>query len=286
MKKFFLKKIFILVILLICTHFLITSSFFIKSVILPAISHSFGAKINVTSIEISPIRGQFSFDNLSIIQKDNFNANIAHFDTKLNIPDLLHSKLTVHYLNLENSYIKITQTAYSEQQKHVQENIQTGKDRKDTNTKICKLALKDIKIKNFNISYFLSRKSSQESSVSEIRDLSIDIPYFETNGKGTLSFYSEINTFSGGSSLSWTAQGKLDIVVNKDGIPQGFDLKAILKLEQDRTPISCKFDSTQRGKETPFTASLNINNLSLQPFSQTFIKGTYQKTKQEKSSYQ
>lgn len=102
MKKLFLKTLFLLIVLLICLYFIVTNSFVIKSVILPIISISTDTKVTVTAIEISPIRGLYSFDNMVMTQRNKFKANIAHFDTWLNSFDLLRHKLTIHNLKITN----------------------------------------------------------------------------------------------------------------------------------------------------------------------------------------
>lgn len=281
MKKIFLKAIFTLIVMLICTYFLITSSFFIKSILLPVISNFAGVKISVSAIEISPIRGQFSFDNMAL-QKDNLSTDIGHFDTQLNIFDLFLNKLTVNNLNLENSYLRITQAAYSdhiEQQRNEKDKQETNEDIKSiVDSKPYNFFLRNIKIVNLNIVYSLTRKNSQTSSISEIKNLNINIPCFETDGKGTLDFSSDLTTSSGERTLSGSIQGNIDAIIRGNGIPENFDLKTTFKLGQNTTPITCRFNSKQKGKAIPFAASLNINDLPLQPFFQTFVKGTYKET--------
>ena len=280
MRKFFINTIIILIVFLVCAYFIMTNSLFIKSVALPAISNSTDVKITVTAIEISPLRGVFFFDNLSITQNNKFSANIAHFDTRLNIFDLFFNKLTINNLNLENTYIKIIQSAYLEQQKDKKQKHQAKNNTKTgtSNSRPCKFHLKDIKIADFNISYSLQRKNARESSISEIKNLNIDIPYFETNGKGLLNFSSGLAAISEKSTFSGTIQGNINAIIGKNGIPEDFDLSAGLKLGENTSPIACKFNSKQSGKKIPFAVSLNINNLPLQPFFQAFVKGSYQET--------
>jgi hypothetical protein len=93
-----------------------------------------------------------------------------------------------------------------------------------------------------------------------------------------LNFSSNIATTSGENTVSGSIQGNVNAIIGTNGLPESFDLKAVLKLEQNTTPIICKFESKQNGEKIPFTAFLNIKNLPLQPFFQAFIKGAYQKT--------
>lgn len=231
MKNFF-RTLFILIIVLACIYFIITSPFFIKSIIFPIVSISTGVKVTVSEIEISPVKGLVSFDDMDIIQNNKLSAKIAHFDTHLNFFDLVCGKLKIN----------------------------------------------NLKIINSSITYCLHDKDVQESSISEIKNLNIDIPYVETNGKGILNFSSNLATTSGKNTVSGSIQGSVNAIIGKNGIPENFDLNTVLKLGQDTTPIICKFDSSQKGKEIPFTVSLNVGKLPLQPFFQAFVRGTYQET--------
>ncbi|HBM15736.1 MAG TPA: hypothetical protein DD381_05240 [Lentisphaeria bacterium] len=271
----FIKTVIVILILIVIAYFIVTSSFFIKKVLLPIVEYQTKGTVALDSVNLSPLKGEIEFGNLNL-DTENFKAKIKRFECRFNLFDCFTHKINVSKLVLEDSYISIVSKVSSVG------GLPVKKHEPETKTVLASnpinLNIRNVSIINFNLKYSVTRDNASEDTVSELKNFNLAIPYFEMPGKARAEFTSNVITSAGDETLTGFIQGKLNATFNDKSIPKELVFDSSLKLGDNVSPLSIKFNSENELGKTPFEMSAELSNLPLQPFFQTFLKGDYKKT--------
>ena len=271
--KFFYIAVIIFVVLLVTGYFFITSSFLLKSIVLPLVGTSFGTKISAKELSISLINPEIKIADLSIEKTGEYSVKIKKFNAEFSLFDLIKNKITINSLLLSETYIAITN-------KITQEDIDKNKDISyqensslygDSNNKLQLpvFNISNVKINNFNLKYHAIRPTAKDSSTSIIQNLNFEAPYFKSGGKGLIKFNGVIVTLNdnGSKKLTGNITGQMNAALNTESFPKTLELKSKLTLGDVVSPIELNFESKKDdNNKLSFVLKGNLENLPIDPF--------------------
>jgi hypothetical protein len=280
-----MKKIFkissliaaVLLILIIASYFTITSSFFLKSYIIPYLSKSMGADISVSQIYISPLKSSITINGLKIKDKNQLDIKVEKFECLFNIFDLMNDKITISRLELENSYISINTKIRTQEipVSNLPKSDSEGQKKSTGKIELPILNISNINVTNFNFIYKVTKTDPNTINITKINNLNISIPYFKTSGKGLIQFLGDISSSHNSNKLAGKIQGKLTTELNDKTFPNMLNLNSQLNLGSNITLLEIIFKSHKINNTIPFNMRGYLKNLPLEPFLQNFVQGAY-----------
>ncbi|MCP4178020.1 MAG: hypothetical protein GY756_09655 [bacterium] len=275
--------IIVLLILIVAIYFTVTSSYFLKSYILPYVGNSMGADITVSQIEVSPLKSSIVIKDLINEKNNKLNIKVKKFDCLFNIFDLINNKITINRLDLDNTYISVknsikTKNVTVSDLPEVRSKTQKKSGGK---TKLPILNINNINIKNFNITYKVTKTGTNNINITKINNLNIKIPYLKTSGKGLIQFFGNVLSSRNNNNLSGKIQGKLTAILNDKTFPNQLNLNSQLTLGNNVTLLEIIFQSHKVNNLIPFDIRGYVKKLPMEPLLQNFVQGTYRNSNGE-----
>ena len=280
-RKYFVRTIVILFIIIITAYFVLTSGWFVRKVVIPVAEQYTGLIIAADEINVSPITGNFELGNLRVSYGDEVALKSGKTALKVNLFSLLSGKIAVDKVFLQDTDINIKEKA-PESIDDIHIDIDADKI-SEFNRELPKLnlAVNSIRIKNLNLAYILVNKAGQEAASVSVRDFNVSGDGIKTGKTGTVE-YSGMVDFSNGyrkEKIMGELTGRIGVNLSEDLIPEQLKLSGNFNVDKYRAKIAGEFktDKSEPGKPRGFAIALDVNDLYLLPFTKVFInnKSTY-----------
>lgn len=253
MKKRLLKWFIVIdtlvLVLVVGGYFLITSEFFIKSVVLPRVSDAIGAPVSVKTCDASPLRSELSFSGLTLGNSKKPFLTVDQFDCAYGLWDMvsgvisvdrLHASKAVVYLvrDADGTWILPFKTAASKKNSKVAKPTSSSSESSQPVT----LNLSNIKLEDLDVFVEIHKNADAAPTKMAFTRFSINLPSLKTGESASVSINGDLNVDAGAmvnmksGKISLTAKSllpsnlrpsnlELDCLLSQlVGSIQGFDL--------------------------------------------------------------
>ena len=259
--------------------FISTTQPILKHLVVPIIEKSADVKINFSTIQLSLLKGNLKTTDFSYKANDNsYDFNTKKADLALNLRGLFNNAYIIHHLTIENSELILTEnnTASTDETASSSSSAPT----EDNASAPLYLDINNANIRNFNITFNITRKNKSESSSLKVVNLDLAIPKLETDGNGKLLYNCTLKVSSQQKNSKDTEgefAGNTELKLDKDSYPTLIKSNSIMTFLGQKTPINIALtqQTPQNRNKTPFKLTANLKNLSLMPFFKAFVKGSY-----------
>lgn len=228
-RKKLLRLVVILLALVVILYLVISSTVFLKSVILPQISKSMGANVTVADANIRPLSG-IELQKLKV-EKSGTEPLLSADQVVLryNLIDIVRGKINVNELTLVSPVITIVESPGGKD--NLPELGKPSAPAESTKTAPAQIDIKNVSIKNGTVSQIKKNRNGRQET-TELRNINLALDRLKNGASGKLELSGDVKLDSNASDvLQGAISTKIDYALAQNLLPQNakgsgqFDVK-------------------------------------------------------------
>ncbi len=187
--KFVLAVCGVSLLLVVCAYLVVTSSYFLRSFVVPRIGTAIGAEISAEDIDLSLLKSRVGIRSLKVSGGGAPFAEVADLDCVFNLPALLKGTVAIEKLAVGKATISIGKDAANNWTPQLATKKKTGTQDEAKSAgekKPLRLDLNNISIEGLDLSIALDPKETPVQRFVELKNFSASTPSVKNGGSSAL----------------------------------------------------------------------------------------------------